>query len=446
VTSSSRSSQCDLIISGRIVNTKDLEPIAEAVISGEQFSAVTDENGEFSAAVTLTEDGIVDDITVEKEGFLIKEFRAFLGSVAQLNTCPAVTNISWDIALSESLEGVWVGPTEGAWFKIMDTLATEIIDEEGMLDTLLITNVFTIDIRRGSFDEPRRVTISPDHSRASGPGLPIELQNFVLISFNVDIFDGSNGLQAIASSRNEPVFLKPLDIRFPLPIAIDPDDFSTIGFEDLAIDAEPIALDGNGNIVYFQTDDGTHCIAFDPLLTEVVQPALQALQSGASLEEINQIITDGLTTVGETGNGLGGGVTEIIVDDEANGRIANKATLSNCDCGNPTSQNFAATLEGFENLDINFLPSTTATERAEAVAIVRDLLGLSGAEIQSVSLDVDLDKCSTATVCSQEIVRTVTGTVNGFSFTFEGTDRLETTVVEGGNCPTTTPCHQGCPG
>ena len=205
-------------------------------------------------------------------------------------------------------------------------------------------------------------------------------------------------------------------------------------------------MDGAGNIVYLQSASGTHSIVFSPVLLEVVQPALQALQNGASLEEINMIIAEGLTTVGESGNGLGGGSTEVTSDTESNGRIANKESFSNCECGNPVTRNFSASLLGVEDLDITFPPFATDTERAEATAIVRALLGISGADNQTVSLGVDLDKCSTASaVCSTEILRTATGTVNGFPFTFTGTDRLETTV-ETGDCPTTTPCHQGCPG
>jgi len=444
ITSSSRSNQCDLIISGRIVNTKNLDPIPDAVISGEQFSAITDENGEFSVSISLIEDRVTDVITVKKEGFLVKEFKAFFGSVAQLNTCPDITNISWDIAISEQQEGVWVGPKDGAWYKIMDTVATRCLNDEGIEEVFLITNIYSLDIRRGAFDEPRKVIVSLDHSRATGPGLPSELKDFVIVSFNVEVLGGSDGLQSIASSSNEEVFLLPLDIRFQLPSAFNPYDFSSIDLGDLEIDTRPLTIDGEGNLVYFQTADGTHCIGFTPLLSDVIQPVLEALQNGATLEEINMVITEGLTTVGVVGNGSG--VTEVISDIESNGRIANKESFSNCDCSNPVSQNFSATLDGVEDLYIMFPPSATIAQKVEAVTVVRDLIGISGDENQAVSINFDLDKCSTVTVCSQEIIRTASGTVNGFPFTYRGTDRLETTVEEESDCPTTTPCHQGCPG
>ena len=447
-TSSSRSSQCELIISGRVVNTKNLEPIAGALVESSQFTAETDEDGLFSVSITIVEDGVVDDITVRKDDFLVKEFKAFYGSLLTIGTCPAVTNISWDIGLSELKEDVWVGPNEGAWFKIMDTVATEFTNDLGLLDTALITNIYTVDIRRGSFDEFRNVTISPDNSRAVGPGIPIEVSNFVLVHFDIQVSEIANGLQQVASSRGEEVFLKPLDIRFPLPVAVNPDDFGVIDLSDLEIDTDAISLDGQGNIVYFETEDGRHGIVFNPLLLNVVQPALEAIASGATLEEINRIITEGLEGLAETdqGDGIGGGSTIVETDVESPGRIANEDKLSNCECGNPASQNYTASLDGFENITINFPADISEAQRALAFTTLRALLGISGEPNQTVELSVTLDKCSTAKVVSQEVVRTVTGTVLGFPFTYTGTDRLETTVDTDHPCPTDTPCHQGCPG
>lgn len=446
-TSSSRSSQCELIITGRVVNTKNLEPIADAMVESSQFSARTDENGQFSTTLTIEEDGIVDDVTITKGGFVIKSFKAYYGSLVTVGTCPAVTNISWDIGLSELKEDVWVGPKDGAWYKIMDTVATEFTNALGLLDTALITNVYTIDIRRGSFNDWKNVIISPDNSRAVGPGIPIEVSNFVIVHFDIQVNDSENGLQQVASSRNEEVFLKDLDIRFPLPSAVSPHDYSVIDLADLGIDGSGINLDGQGNIIYFETEDGQFCIVYNPLLLEVVQPALEAIANGSSLEEINEIINDGLTSLAEMGegNGLGGGSTMVDTDVERDGRIANREVFSNCQCGNPTSQSYTASLDGLEDITIGFPAGTSPQQQALAFTTLRALLGVSGEPNQAVALSVELDKCSTAEVISKEIVRTVTGTVLGFPFSYTGTDRLETTVTND-SCPTDTPCHQGCPG
>ncbi len=439
--STSRAEQCELIVSGRIVNTKNLEPIAGAIISGEQFTTKTNTNGEFSATLSLAEDDIVDDITVSKEGFLDKKFKAFYGSVVQLNNCPAITNIDWDIALSERQEGVWVGEKEGAWYKIMDTVATRVPNSEGIEETVLFTNVYTVDIQRGSFDEWRNVVISPNHSRAMGPGLPIEVSNFVLVHFDIEVLWGSNGVvQQSASSRGEDLFLKPLEITFPLPEAFGGEDLGKIDLEDLGIEQTGFPTDHNGDIIYFETEDGQHCIAFNPLLAEVIQPALEAIQREASLEEINKIITDGLASVG----GQGIGATEITLDEKRDGRLAGSAQLYNCNCGNPNLRSYTADLDGFEQLDIRFPSSVSDLERIETINTLRTLLGVSGTGDQAVDLTVSVDKCSTAQINSKEIVRRVKGKVRGYSFVYQATDRLETTV-EVGACPTTTPCHQGCP-
>ena len=247
---------------------------------------------------------------------------------------------------------------------------------------------------------------------------------------------------------NNVEFLKPLDIRFPIPTAFaaNADDFEAIDLQDLGIDFDAITLDSDGNIVYLETRGGRHAIGFGPVIETVIIPVLEAIINGATLEEINQTVTEGLETLAEngTGNGIGGGTTMIDTDEESLGRIANQVTLSNCNCGNPITQDFAASLEGIENIDISFPIDVTENDRALALITLRALLGLSNDVNQSVSLSVPLDKCSTAVVTSQEVIRTVTGTILGFPFTYTGTDRLETTVVVE-QCPITTPCHQGCP-
>jgi len=435
--SSSRADKCALTVGGRIVNTKNLEPIVGVEISGETFSAITDENGEFSVELELLEDDIIDDIIVSKEGFLNKEFKAYLSSVAPLATCPIVTNINWDIAISERKQEVFVGPRDGAWYKIMDTVATRI----GELDsTILLTRIFTIDIRRGALENPSRVVISPDNSRAAGSGIPPDNRSLLIEKFAIEV--NGNNFAGGASSRNTIEFAKALDIRWLPPMAFDPATSTSIDLGDLGISEEEIFLDGNGNVVFLVSEDGDQAIGELLTVTEVVVPLVEAIEMEEPLEEIEEEFVENLEVVSVAS---GEGVTAITSDVESNGRIANQASFSNCECGDLTAVNYTAQLTGTESINIDFSAGATDAEQAEAQERLRTIVGANGGGDESVDITVTLDKCQTTTVTSQEIIRTVTGTVLGFPFTFEGTDRLETTEAPG-DCPTDTPCHQGCPG
>ena len=439
VTSSDRAEECELIISGRIVNTKNLAPIEGAMVKGTLFEAETDENGEFSVSLSLTEDDIIDDISVTKEGFLIKEFKAYLGSVVQLKTCPLVTNISWDIALSERQEGVWVGPKDGAWYKVMDTVATQITNNDGLIDTVLIARTYTIDVRRGSLDDWAQVFVSPDNSGAVGPGIPSEIRAFLVellrIEVNPDLTNSSN-----TSSSNAFVFDKPLDIRWTIDDIIDPETLTSIDLENLGIQDTEISINSDGEFVFLTTQAGLQAIGGMLFIENIVIPVLEAIQNGEPIEPIEAALLDGLEAIGN----LDGNPTGIFTDTESNGRIANQSTLSNCECGNPVIQSFSAELEGFENIIITS-PPITPEQAQQAFNLIRTLVGASANQDQSVSVNISLDKCQSKVVTSQEIVRTVTGVVMGYPFTYQATDRLETTEIST-DCPTTSTCHQGCPG
>ena len=327
IASSERADECELIINGRIVNTKNLVPIEGAKIEGEQFEAMTDENGEFRVSLSLTEDGIIDDIKVTKKGFLIKEFKAYLGSVAQLETCPLVTNISWDIALSERKEGVFVGPSDGAWYKVMDTVATQITTNDGISDTIFVPRTYVIDVRRGSLDEWGHVFVSPDNSRAIGPGIPSEIRVFLVDLFRIEVNPDLNNFLS-ASSRNTLTFNKPIDIRWLAEDGLDPNTLASIDLEDLGFDEEEITINAEGELVFLVDEDGLQGIGKIPFIEEIVIPVIQAILEEQPIELIEAALLDGLAAVGELDIE---NRTVIFTDTDSEGRIANQQTLSNCE-------------------------------------------------------------------------------------------------------------------
>jgi hypothetical protein len=437
--SDSRAEECAVILKGRVVNTKNLQPIAGAEVSSDRFSAKTNANGEFEVSLNFKEDGIIDDVEVRKDGFLVKGFKAYFGSLVKIGSCPLVTNISWNVALSEKQEGVWVGPKEGAWYKIMDTVATEVTNEAGMSEINLRTNMFVVDIRRGSLDDWGRVHVSPNHSTAIGPGIPTEPRSFLFELFQIDVFQQGDGLLS-ASSRNSLVFNFPIDIRWIPTVTVDVNGLGTIDLEDLGLNEEQVQLGPNGEIIFLTDENGSQGLGNAPVIEEVIEPVIRAIQEEKSIEEINQTLQEGLEEVGNQG----GNTTQIITDVESAGRIANSQTLTHCGCPDgPTVVGYTAQLNGTEELIINFPANTSEADRAAATSAAIALIGTSGDPNQNVSINVNLGICEAKQVTSQEIVRTVTGVVNGFSFTYSATDRLETNESDLG-CATSTPCHQGC--
>ena len=320
----------------------------------------------------------------------------------------------------------------------MDTVATRL----GEMDSIiLLTKLFVIDIRRGALLNPSRVAISPDNGRATGPGIPPDNRNLLFEKFAIEV-NGSNFLNGTASSRNSIEFEKALDIRWMPPIAINPETAITIDLEDLGIKEGEVSLDGSGNIVLLISEDGSQAVGELRVVEEVVVPLEEAIVMEKPLEEIDAEFVENLEEVAEF---AGAGETTIASDVESNGRLINQQTFSNCDCSDPTLTTFTTQFTRAESINIDFPANATNAEISSATARLQTIVGTNGEGDESVSLSIALDNCQSKTVTSQEIVRTVTGTVLGFPFSYEGTDRLETTETIS-DCPTTSPCHQGCPG
>lgn len=426
VSSKSRSNKCKLIITGRIVDTKNLKPIEGAIVSSSFFTTTTNKDGSFKAILELAENDHSDIVTITHEGYLKNTFPVFYNTIYDTDNCPNVTNIDWKIGLSARKTCVWVGKNEGVWYKIMDTVATTSIDKFGQVDTLLKTKVYAVDIRRGALKDYANLCVSPNNSFSRGPGI---LGHCL---FPSEIF----AIENMGGTDIE--FIKPLEIVYAeetvtcnqesnMPV-LDLDKLTTniIGkTSSLPNTQTMIKVNTNGNIY----------IGLDRLAHELCFQTLNAIRNEESITVINNLLIEYYPTA-----------IKIDMDEIINDKVVKEEVFSNCDCGKPINKEYNVGIVGTESLQINFPSTTSNAKKAKITAILKGLLSGSGASNLDATLQVNLDQCSMVTVTSTELVRRVTGTFCGISFEYKGTDRLETIMKSADRCPVETGCHQGCTG
>lgn len=430
LTSRSRIGNCDLVISGRVMDTKNLQPIRGAAIHSSLFSVETDNDGNFRVELAISRIQDPDFITISKNGYLSQTVPIFYDTVLDLNDCPDITNIDWKIGLSEKRECVVVGKDEGAWFKIMDTVATEIVNELGILDTFYSATIYEADVRRKSLDEYANLCISPDNSFAYGPGILIHHSLFRAANFIVE--DANN-------PGVELNFLKPVEIIF-----INENPNYSPGTRIPVLDLDKFTIDeiGQALIVYNNrlrlkfNKSGNIFLGIDPEAIRLCQELLEALER-RDIETIRRLIEEIVNDPD--------GPTRIENREIKIGDIIKEEIFANCDCAQPKQGTYKVEYNGTEALRINFPAGTSAAIQTQVIIKLRTLLADSGKSFLRADLKVNLDKCTQVMVNSRPITQCVSGVIDGFSFTYEAIDKLETIVTQD-RCPTDTGCHQGCTG
>jgi len=431
-TSSSRSSDCMVTISGTIVDTKDLSPIENATVSSKFFTAKTNADGLFETQIKIDQVGQQEEIIVEKKGYLVNEFPVYYDAFVEVGDCSGLVNINWDIRLAERKEFNWISTRDGAWYKIMDTVAYRGID--GSIEQA--AQLYTIDIRRGTVQDFMNISVSPDNNRAIGPGIPTDYRDFAVDNFVVeeDRF-GSSG-----RNNTEIEFLKPIEILFSPPSHIKRGN-------DLPVlyDEEP-NINNTGDAEFNYEDDiyvevmktGKYSVFGLFQDAEFAAAVISSIKSNSTFASLNRIInsfisnTDLLT---ET--------TDQLVD----GQTLQQEIFGNCECNDGLrSFSYAKTFNGNEELSIRFRADTPLETQRRALAILRSTLTDSGDAVLSPNLSFTLEECSSATINSKEIRHIKSGTVLGFRYQYEATKELETNLLIQNSCAfdVDSSCHQGC--
>ena len=166
-----------LTVTGQIINPETSIPVSGAIVKTNSFTATTDNNGQFSATLDNFSDS--ESVKVTKEGHINYEFAVDYTGIADNAT------LSWNIYLPEREECVWIGPNEGAWYKVTAN-----------------NTEYVIDFRRGAVDDWTQVCVSQG-GLAFGQGIP---NAFGLLGINIDTPGNPEGV----------IFNSPADVRFDL--------------------------------------------------------------------------------------------------------------------------------------------------------------------------------------------------------------------------------------
>lgn len=431
VSSRSRSGSCDLVISGRVMDTQNLKPLKDAILSSDLFVTETDKDGNFRVTVKVSAIQDLDFLTVTRFGYLPQTIPIFYDSVLDLEECPDITNIDWKIGLSKRKECLPIGKEEGAWYKIMDTVANEVINELGLLDTIYRSTIYDVDVRRKSINEYVNLCISPDNSFAYGLGILVNHNLFRLANFVIEDADNPG---------NKVNLLKPLEIIFSSP---NPDytfgkKFPVLNLDNIIIDEIGVAsVTSNDNILLRVNSFGNAYIGTSQEVIKLCQELLEALRM-----RDKELIDSVIEKIRRSPNAP----TRISTEELKIGNVVKEETFSNCECGQPTIATYTVQFNGQEELHIDFPPGTSKALQAEVFTKLRTLLADSGKSFLTASLTVGLDQCEEVDVFSRPIIECTIGLIDGYSFTYEATKKLETILVGSDRCPTESGCHQGCSG
>lgn len=438
--SNSRSGNCMITIAGQIVDTKDLTPVINAAISSKLFTTKTNSKGEFSVDLKLSEEGQRDEVTIIKDGYLLKEFVVYYDDIVEEQDCSGLINIHWAISLSERKECNWISERDGAWYKIMDTVAYQGINANREAEIFKVANLYTVDVRRGTTEDWINLCVSPDHSTAVGPGIPPAHRMFSAAGFVVEDFRGGS----VSRNNTDDLtnFNKPVEIYFEPPTYVDKNgelfvlderDFSTNEIATASFD------NFNQELALLINRTGTFFVNTDESIHEFCIRMLRAIAEGASFQELKKLFQEFLAANSST--------LAFNTDQEIPGETVLDQIIGNCECKDGLrSFNYSASLDGTEQLSIRFPNGTTSDVMERAYRILRGTLADSGNQPLVANGSFILEECSSAQISSTETRHIANGRVLGFSFTYTATKNLDTSIAIKNSCAfdVDSSCHQGC--
>ncbi|MFK7933962.1 MAG: hypothetical protein AB8G22_10665 [Saprospiraceae bacterium] len=392
---------CRLIISGHVANTEDLSRIEDVELDSDVFdeAVTTDEDGNFRVDLSFDadEDPDVVEVEISADGFLTKTVEVDFSKL--LENCVFLTEVEWHIALSPKKPVIALSTTNPTSATINDQFAVVTYEENEALelvpvDTTIVARSYSITFPAvTSINEPS-VCVSPSHCYARGAGIVLDedSQELSLIDF---VVDASSNIALNGA----------IQLTFSTPYPIGNGDVINVN---------------NGSIVNFDVATGT--------LTLLI----------TSLENIEVVNTFGCS---------------IEAVSTTTGQQRSRQSLSNCNCGDAQEFTFFSPFDPFTTLTLDVPEGTSQLQNDLLTEALFNCLNLGIANEEEDGSVVDFasgvsvvaDKCQVVTLESRNIIRTYRGEILGVPFTYRVSAETETGLTTG-VCPTTTACHQGCPG
>jgi len=430
---------CLLQISGKVLNTKNFKPLPNVQVKSTLFEVETDLNGEFEIELKQSEMEGLDQIQVSKDGYLMNQFFADHAAVINASNCSEVTSIDWELGISPKQTPQWVGVEGASTFHIMDTIAFAQPKAMGELEILKDIRAYTVEIKKGTLEKWTNLSISPNNGTAYGTGIVLseDLHSLARLVIKEEGGISPDGLET--TYPNDFVkFQQPIEISFGSPselmeeknsvlTTLDVDNITTneLGRTTLADNKVELKLRSTGNLY----------IGFNEVTTDLVANALDAAKNGYETEES----IDALNNVNSNARRHSISISSSVYCD---GAIVKQQTFSNCNCGRARWRRYNVSTRNFANATIQFPSNTPNYIRRYVYRVLYSSFG-SGNGSLNARYWVYLPMCTVKQVTSVERIRKVTGTIFGYSFSYEGLSSLSTTA-QVLDCPTTSACHQGC--
>jgi len=431
---------CLLQISGKVLNTKNFEPLQKVQIKSTLFNIETDQNGEFEVELDQSDIDELDQIQVRKEGYLINEFYADYASILNGASCSEVTSIDWELSISPKQTAQWVGVEGMSPFHIIDTIAFAQPIATAEVEILQDIRDYKVEIKKGALEKWANLSISPNNGTAYGTGIVLSEDLFSLARIVVEEEGGISPDGLVTTYPNDMVnFQQPIEISFASPTEL----FEQKNQELTSLDIVNMTQDELGKTTI--ADDlvkiellatGNLYIGFSELTTDLVANALDAVKNGYETDDSINALNN---SVNSNARRYSISVSSSIYCD---GATVKQQTFSNCNCARAKWRRYNVNTPNFANANIQFPSNTPNYVRRYVYRTVYSIFGAGNGRVRA-SYWVYLPKCTQKQVTSIERIRKVEGTVFGYSFTYEGLSHLRTTaqVLE---CPTTSACHQGC--
>lgn len=430
---------CLLQISGKVLNTKDFEPLQNVQINSTFFTVETDGNGEFEIEVDRLAIEGVDQIQVSKEGYLLNEFFADYKAILNASSCSEVTSIDWELSLSPKQASRWVGVDGMTTFHIMDTIAFAQPTDNDEIEILQDTRDYTVEIKEGALEKWANLSISPNNGTAFGTGIVLSENSFSLARLVIVEEGGISPDGLVTTYPNELVnFKQAIEISFTSPTELFEQENQTLTSLDIINMTKnelgsTVVADNKVKIDLRAT--GNLYIGFNEETTDLVANALEAIKNGYETDE----------TINALNNNSNSNARYYTIWVSSSvycpGTIIKQRTFSNCNCAQPKWRRYTVSTRNYASANIQFPSNTPRYLRRYAYNAIYGAFGSGGGRL-SASYWVYLPKCTRKQVTSETNIRKVSGTVYGFPFYHEGLDLSTTAQIL--DCPTTSACHQGC--
>lgn len=397
--------ECEVIFTGKVVNTENLKALKDVdiMINSVLVEGATKGNGQFRIQMKLSDLDLLKESTLKfsLEGFITEELKINLAECIDVIDCPLFTSLNYKVGLTPKQEPILVDENGGI-FEIKETIAFRKVEEDYPPEEDYDGQYEYDDEKGNGKDEQGQVLTSMTTYFVNIPPNTFHQPTSICITPSAGFILGPGIILT-----PESFYCKIADIRVDIPDNLLISKPVTISFEP-HVTLGPASALTNGALV----NNGMVVIELLPLADVMIFNTSQSIV-----------------------------FTELEEWPDAQGPTD---LFSNCDCGPAVEVPLKVRIFGSKDIDIDFPGDLSDFEKFKYFRDLRRFLGLSGAFKDKIKKKLTIDKCSCNGLVARFVIKKGSGKIFGLDFRVIGTVKVLTSFEEFA-CPTTTPCHQGCP-